>query len=164
MECDSRHLLYNALTGTLVRIDHPTNVSGIFKARCLPDSGYQRKELNQLPSAEDYGNTYGWSFDAETLGALFQGVPAQEYGLTHLRPVMAQEAKGLLLFRQDYVQRPWDEEWIYFIWDQKSIYRVDEPTSVHDTANSLIFKGFPNNENLRTTKLEEAERGRSKGV
>ncbi|KAL9126400.1 MAG: hypothetical protein Q9217_004545 [Psora testacea] len=156
MECASRYLLYNAITDTLFRIDHPTRLSEILKAMYMPDSGYQQKELDRLPNEDDYENTYGWSFDAETLGTLLQRVPAREYSLTHLTPVMAQEEEGLLLFRQDWVQRPWDEEWKYFIWDQKSIYRVDEPTKLDDTVDFLMSKGFPNNENLRTTELEEA--------
>ena len=156
MECACRCLLYNAITDTLFRIDHPTSLSEILKTMYMRDSGYQQKVLDRLPDEEDYQSTFGWSFDAETLGTLLQRVPAREYGLTHLTPVMAQEEKGLLLFRQDWVQRPWDEEWRYFIWDQKSIYRVDEPTKLDDTVDFLISKGFLNNENLRTTELEEA--------
>ena len=156
LESASRYLLYNAITYTLSRIDHPTSLGEILKAMCTPDSGYQQTELDPLPKEEDYRNTYGWSFDAETLRSLLQRVPTREYGLSHLTPVMALEEKGLLLFRQDWVQRPWDEEWKYFIWDQKSINRVDEPTKLDETVDFLMSKGFPNNENLRTTELEEA--------
>ena len=156
LECASRYLLYNAITDTLSRIDHPTSPGEILRAMSTPDSGYQEKELDRLPNEEDYRNTYGWSFDAETLGTLLQRVPTRKYGLGHLTPVMAQGEQGLLLFRQDWVRRPWDEEWKYFIWDQKSINRVDEPTKLDDTVEFLMSKGFPNNENLRTTELEEA--------
>ena len=156
LECAFRYLLYNAITDTLSRIDHPTSSREILKAMSMPGSAYQQKELDRLPSEEDYRNTYGWSFDAETLGTLLQRVPTREYGLGHLTPVMAQGEKELLLFRQDWVRRPWDEEWKYFIWDQKSINRVDEPTKLDDTVEFLMSKGFPNNENLRTTELEEA--------
>ena len=139
-ECDSQFLLYNAITDTLFRIDHPISLSEILKAMYMPDSGYQQKELDRLLNEEDYRNTYGWSFDAETMGTMLQRVPTREYGLTHLTLVMTQEKKGLLLFRQDWVQRPWDEESKYFIWDQNSIYRVDEPTNLDDTIDFLMSK------------------------
>ena len=115
-----------------------------------------RIEEERINQYEGNRNTYGWSFDAETLGTLLQRVPTREYGPSHVTPVMAQGQQGLLLFRQDWVRRPWDEEWEYFIWDQKSIHRVDEPTNLDDAVDVLMSKGFPNNEKLRTTELEEA--------
>ncbi|KAL9104031.1 MAG: hypothetical protein Q9163_000970 [Psora crenata] len=156
MECGSRYLLYNAISGVCIRIDYPTNPSEILKAMHMPDSDYQDKELDPLPDSCDYNTDSGWSFEPKTLGPLLHRVPTQEYGLTHVRPIVGHEEKGLLLFRQDYVERLWDEEWKYFIWDQKSIHRVDEPTNLDDTIESLIAKGFPNNETLRTTELRKS--------
>ena len=155
MECASRYLLYNAITDTLFYIEHPTSPGEILNAMYVPDSGYRQKEVDRLPNEEDYRNTYGWSFDTETLGPLLERIPTREYGLSHVTPVMAQEEKGLLLFRQDWVQRPWDEEWKYFIWDQKSMYRVDEPTKLDDMVDFLMSKGFPSNDGLKSTELKK---------
>ena len=44
------------------------------------------------------------------------------------------------------------------------IYRVDEPTNLDDTIDFLMSKGFPKNENLRTTELEEVECERGDGI
>lgn len=58
----------------------------------------------------------------------------------------------------------WDEEWRYFIWDQYSMYRVDELTNLDDMNEFLMSKGFSKNENLRTTELEEVGCERGDGI
>ena len=155
MESASRYLGYNVRTDELYRIDHPTSLTEILNAMCKMHSGIQEEKLDRLPCEKDYRDTKGWSFDTETLGTLLQRVPWRKYGLDHLTPVIAHEEKGLLLFRRDFLQRLWDKEWDYFIWDQKSIHRVDEPTELDDTLDFLMSKGFPNNEDLKTTELKE---------
>ena len=156
MDCDSQYFLYYAITDILARIDHPTDLGDLLEAMAMIDGDIKSKELDPLPDQREYSNTYGWSFDSESMQTLLHRVPAQEFRLGHLTPVMALRKKGILLFREDWKHHIWDQDWKYYIWDQKSIHRVDKPTMLEEVVRSLIYEGFPISENLKTTKLEKA--------
>ncbi|MCJ1458800.1 hypothetical protein MMC28_009174 [Mycoblastus sanguinarius] len=153
IDCGSRYLTYNAITDVLARIDHPTDLADLLKSMEITDRSLQFKELERLPSEEDFINSRGWSFDSKTLQTVLDQVPAQDFGLAHLTPVMGLREKGILLFRQDFKDHIWDQEWKYYIWDQHSVHLVDKPTTLDEIIHTLIYEGLAPNENLKTKEL-----------
>ena len=156
MDCESQYLMYYGINDKLVRIDHPTKIDDVLKAMVDIESDIKFTDLDQLPDGLEYNNTFGWSFESDTLHNILHQMPAQVFGLTHLTPVMTLPEKGILLFRQDFKDRIWDQDWKYYIWDQHSIHLVHKPTTLEEIVHTLMHEGFTSNENLSTTELSHA--------